>query len=56
MRGESRGRQKPALGSAPKGFDTARDGIERGKVETVEYDSKTIGGKGKMVVYTPPGY
>ncbi len=42
--------------AAPKGFDTRRDGIERGKVQSVEYDSKTIGGKGKMTVYTPPGY
>ena len=43
-------------GSAPKGFDARRDGIERGKLETVEYDSKTVGVKRKMVVYTPPGY
>jgi enterochelin esterase-like enzyme len=41
---------------APNGFDTPRDGIERGKVETVEYDSKTVGAKRKMVVHTPPGY
>jgi enterochelin esterase-like enzyme len=40
----------------PKGFDARRDGVERGKVETVEYDSKTVGVKRKMVVYTPPGY
>jgi len=44
------------LDPAPKGFDTKRKGIERGKVETVEYDSKTVGGKRKMVIYTPPGY
>ena len=44
------------LAAAPKGFDVRRDGIARGKVETVEYDSRTIGGKGKMVIYTPPGY
>jgi enterochelin esterase-like enzyme len=42
--------------AAPKGFDTRRDGAERGKIESVEYASKTIGGKGKMTVYTPPGY
>jgi enterochelin esterase-like enzyme len=42
--------------AAPKGFDTRRDGIEQGKIESVEYASKTIGGKGKMTVYTPPGY
>ena len=41
---------------APQGFDSPRDGIERGKVETVEYDSKSVGARRKMVVYTPPGY
>jgi enterochelin esterase-like enzyme len=40
----------------PKGFDTRRDGIDRGKMETVEYDSKTVGVKRKARVYTPPGY
>ena len=40
----------------PKGFDVRRDGIARGKVETIEYDSKTVGIKRKAVVYTPPGY
>jgi enterochelin esterase-like enzyme len=44
------------LPPAPKGFDVKRDNIERGKLETVEYDSKTVGAKRKMVVYTPPGY
>lgn len=41
---------------APKGFDKKRDNIERGKVETVEYDSKTVSEKRKIVVYLPPGY
>src|SRR3954452_23036654 len=40
----------------PKGFDVKRDGVERGKLETVEYDSATVGGKRKARVYTPPGY
>jgi enterochelin esterase-like enzyme len=40
----------------PKDFDKNRDGIERGKLETVEYDSKTVGIKRKATVYTPPGY
>jgi enterochelin esterase-like enzyme len=44
------------LPPAPKGFDMQRDNIERGKVETVEYDSKTVGAKRPMLVYTPPGY
>jgi enterochelin esterase-like enzyme len=49
--------EKPAkLAAAPKGFDAKRADVKRGKVETVEYDSKAAGGKRKMVVYTPPGY
>jgi enterochelin esterase-like enzyme len=48
--------QDAKLPAAPKGFDAKRDDIERGKVETVEYDSKSVGSKRKMVIYTPPGY
>jgi enterochelin esterase-like enzyme len=47
---------KAAFPPAPSGFDTRREGIERGKLETVEYDSKTVGIKRKMTVYTPPAY
>ncbi|HET6879541.1 MAG TPA: alpha/beta hydrolase-fold protein [Pirellulales bacterium] len=43
-------------GDAAAGFDSERQDIARGKVETVEYDSKSVGGKRKMVIYTPPGY
>src|SRR5262245_28140109 len=42
--------------SPPEGFDKKREGIDRGKLETVEYDSKTVGVKRKARVYTPPGY
>ncbi|MFO0876891.1 MAG: endo-1,4-beta-xylanase [Gemmataceae bacterium] len=38
------------------GFDRKREGIERGKVETVEYESKATGTRRKMLVYTPPGF
>src|ERR1043166_8505089 len=41
---------------APTGFDVRRDGIDHGKLETVEYDSTTVGVKRKAQVYTPPGY
>jgi enterochelin esterase-like enzyme len=44
------------LPTPPKGFDSRRDGIDRGKVETVEYESKAAGAKRKMLVYTPPGF
>jgi enterochelin esterase-like enzyme len=49
-------RAEAPAAAAPPGFDTRRDGIERGNIETVEYDSKTVGAKRKMVIYTPPGY
>ncbi len=45
-----------ALTEAPRGFDVSREGIGRGKVDPVEYDSKSLGIKRRMMVYTPPGY
>ena len=48
--------RRPRSSAAPAGFDKKRDNIERGKLETVEYDSKTVGIKRKARVYTPPGY
>ncbi len=47
---------KPAFPNPPDDFDKAREGIEHGKVEMVEYDSKSVGNKRKALVYTPPGY
>lgn len=47
---------KPAFPAPPGGFDKARDGIPHGKLEMVEYDSKSVGTKRKANVYTPPGY
>jgi enterochelin esterase-like enzyme len=44
------------LPSPPTGFDGRRDGIEHGKLDTIEYDSTTVGAKRKAQVYTPPGY
>src|SRR5271165_6074851 len=44
-----------SLPTPPEGFDLRREGIEGGKVETVEYDSKAAGCMRKMRVYTPPG-
>jgi enterochelin esterase-like enzyme len=41
---------------APEGFDIAPEGIERGRVEQVEYDSTTVGIRRPAMVYTPPGY
>ncbi|MCC2599204.1 alpha/beta hydrolase-fold protein [Sphingobacterium sp. FBM7-1] len=44
------------LKMAPEGFDIQRTDIARGKIDTVSYDSKTVGVTRKAVVYTPPGY
>src|SRR3954467_7000969 len=48
--------EKAAFPSPPEGFDNPREGIEHGKLERVDYDSKTVGAKRWMQVYTPPGY
>jgi len=47
---------KPAFPEPPIGWDVRRDGISHGKLEMIEYDSKTVGTRRKMHVYTPPGY
>lgn len=33
-----------------------RDGVPRGRLEMIEYDSRTVGTRRRMQVYTPPGY
>ncbi|MBC9796226.1 alpha/beta hydrolase [Sinomicrobium weinanense] len=40
----------------PEGFDTIRKEISRGRIETIEYPSKTVGTNRKVTVYTPPGF
>lgn len=47
---------KPAFPEVPQGFDMPGDGVAQGKLEMVEYDSKSVGNKRKALVYTPPGY
>jgi enterochelin esterase-like enzyme len=47
---------KQAFPDPPAGFNAKRDAIAHGKLEMVEYDSKTVGTRRKMQVYTPPGY
>ena len=41
---------------APLGFDIVREGIPHGKIDTITYNSKTVGSKRKALIYTPPGY
>jgi enterochelin esterase-like enzyme len=47
---------KEAFPKAPEGFDKVREGTTHGALERVDYDSKTVGVKRWMEVYTPPGY
>ncbi len=47
---------KPAFADPPEGFKTRRGNIPHGELEMIEYDSKTVGTRRKMLVYTPPGY
>jgi enterochelin esterase-like enzyme len=42
--------------NAPKGFDAAQENIQHGKIDTISYQSKTVGVVRKTLVYTPPGY
>lgn len=47
--------QKPVEPASP-GFDIVRAGIPHGKIDTIVYDSKTVGAKRKATIYTPPGF
>ena len=47
---------KPAFPDPPAGFNVKRDGIPHGELTPVEYDSKSLGTRRRMRVYTPPGY
>ena len=46
----------PVSLKAPEGFDVRKPGIQAGRVERIEYDSKVTGNKRPAVVYLPPGY
>lgn len=47
---------EPFIIQAPIGFDQLNPQVPAGKVETVSYDSKTVGTVRKATVYTPPGF
>jgi enterochelin esterase-like enzyme len=40
----------------PAGFDTPRTEIPHGKIDTVTYQSETVGAVRRALIYTPPGY
>ncbi len=41
---------------APAGYDVLRKDIPKGKIDTLTYESKTVGTKRKTLIYTPPGF
>ncbi|MBX3442869.1 MAG: hypothetical protein KF774_10715 [Planctomyces sp.] len=45
-----------AYPAPPEGFKQERDDVPHGKLEMIEYPSKTVGNDRRMQVYTPPGY
>lgn len=47
---------KSAFPPVPETFDKVREGIGHGKLEMMEYSSKSVGTTRKALVYTPPGY
>jgi enterochelin esterase-like enzyme len=47
---------KAAFADPPAGFRERRENIPHGEVKVVEYDSKTLGTRRRVRVYTPPGY
>ena len=44
------------LKQAPQGFDSLSADIAHGKIDTIHYESKTVGTTRKALIYTPPGY
>jgi enterochelin esterase-like enzyme len=50
------GATRAQTGQAPAGFDELNSTIAHGKLDTVTYDSKTVGTKRHAVVYLPPNY
>src|SRR5579859_5534896 len=47
---------KPAFPDPPAGFNVKRDNIPHGELMPIEYNSKSLGTRRRMRVYTPPGY
>ena len=44
------------VSQAPQGFDVLRKEIAHGRIDTIRYNSKTVGVSRKTLIYTPPGY
>lgn len=49
-------RAQQILKEMPKGYDAVQNGVAAGKIDSVKYQSKTVGSTRKALVYTPPGF
>src|SRR6476620_10004221 len=49
-------RAQEMLKQMPKGFEEVRTEIAKGKIDTITYNSKTVGSNRRALVYTPPGF
>ena len=47
---------KPAFPDPPAGFNVRRENVPHGELMAVQYDSKSLGTRRQVRVYTPPGY
>jgi enterochelin esterase-like enzyme len=47
---------KPAFPDPPAGFNVKRDNVPHGEITAVQYDSKALGTRRQVRIYTPPGY
>ncbi|WP_312285382.1 alpha/beta hydrolase-fold protein [Chryseobacterium gleum] len=41
---------------APQGFDVENAAVSHGKIDTIQYQSKTVGTTRRALIYTPPGF
>ncbi|WDF57624.1 sialate O-acetylesterase [Flavobacterium sp. KACC 22758] len=48
--------KEPFIVRAPLGFDEINPNAPQGKVETLSYESKTVGSTRKATIYAPPGF
>lgn len=51
-----KGMAQPVEKQAPKGFDSLQQNIMHGAIDTIIYESKTVGTKRRAIIYTPPGF
>lgn len=50
------GHTQPSQLHAPAGFDSLQPGIPHGTIDSILYNSSTVGATRKAMIYLPPGY